>query len=127
MDEKELPDFLNLAAILQSAHSSRMQITLTQFKNLLYVLKEMGIGLKVKTHRGWSKEFLQIIGFITSTHDQTNKTFGGVVLSNLNETEGILINNISTITAFEVEKDCEEFLGNTEYVLQDNMKTMILE
>lgn len=106
-----------------------MEITLETFKRLLHALKNQDIGLKVKTHTGWTKEYLQIIGFIASVHDQESKTFGGIVLSNLAETEGVLINNISTITAFELQFPFEEYEANTIYTLRDNMslKAMIID
>jgi len=105
-----------------------MQITLNQFKTLLHSVKEEQIGVKVRTHTGWSSDYLNIIGFIASTRDKENKTFTGVVLSNLNETEGILINNISSITAFELERACEQYKGGIVYHLRDNisLKTLIL-
>lgn len=106
-----------------------MEISLIEFKTLLFVLKEKNIGLKVKTHTGWSTEFLHIIGFIASAREQEHKTFSGVVLSNMNETEGILINNISSISAFELEKACDPCTASTVYHLSDNMslKALILK
>ncbi|HYF67829.1 MAG TPA: hypothetical protein VD884_06830 [Ohtaekwangia sp.] len=104
-----------------------MQIMLSEFKALLHVLKENQIGLKVKTHTGWSTDYLQIIGFIASTSDQANKTFGGIVLSNMNETEGILINNISTINAFQLEQDYLNYQKDTIYHLTDmTLKALII-
>ncbi|HLT73602.1 MAG TPA: hypothetical protein VKZ68_00910 [Ohtaekwangia sp.] len=95
---------------------------------MLHSVKEEQIGVKVRTHTGWSSDYLNIIGFIASTRDKENKTFTGVVLSNLNETEGILINNISSITAFELERACEQYKGGIVYHLRDNisLKTLIL-
>jgi hypothetical protein len=105
-----------------------MDVTLENFKKLLSALKERNIGLKVRTHTGWSKDYLQIIGFIASMNDQKNKTFGGVVLSNLTETEGIMINNISTITAFELHDSIERFESKKVYVLKDNtLKALIID
>ncbi len=106
-----------------------MEISLETFKKLLHTLKNQDIGLKVRTHTGWSNDYLRIIGFISSVSDQENKTFGGVVLSNIAETEGILINNIATITAFELERSFEEFEALTIYSLRDNMsiKALIIE
>jgi hypothetical protein len=106
-----------------------MQISLNDFKAILQVLKEEDIGLKVKTHTGWSKDFLHIIGFIASTSDQSSKTFAGVVLSNMTETEGIMINNIAIIHAFEIERECQGFKASTIYHLSDNLslKAMILD
>jgi hypothetical protein len=103
-----------------------MDITLATFKNLLHTLKEKNISLKVRTHTGWSKDYLHIVGFISSMNDQNNKTFGGVVLSNDSETEGILINNITTITAFELGKGCEPFAGQVVYVVSDNLSLKII-
>lgn len=106
-----------------------MEISLETFKRLLHALKNQDISLKVKTHTGWTKDYLQIIGFIVSMSDQQNKTFGGIVLSNLAETEGVLINNISTITAFELEVSFEDYEANTVYTLRDNLslKAMIVD
>ncbi len=94
---------------------------------MLYSVKEEQIGLKVKTHTGWSSDYLNIIGFIASARDQENKTFAGVVLSNMSETEGILINNISSITAFELQRGCEDFKGGVVYQLKDTLKALILK
>jgi hypothetical protein len=96
-----------------------MEISLATFKKLLHSLKDQEIGLKVKTHNGWSNDYLQIIGFISSISEQETKTFGGVVLSNSTETEGVLINNISTITAFELEHRHQEYEAGQIYVLGD--------
>ncbi len=106
-----------------------MEISLTEFKTLLFALKEKNVGLKVRTHTGWSAEFLHIIGFIASTREQERKTFSGVVLSNMNETEGILINNISSISAFELQQACDPCIASTVYHLSDNMslKALILK
>jgi hypothetical protein len=106
-----------------------MEITLETFKKLLDALKNQEIGLKVKTHTGWTNGYLQIIGFIASVNDQEQKTFGGIVLSNMAETEGVLINNISTITAFELESTFEQFEANKVYTLRDNMslKALIID
>lgn len=106
-----------------------MEISLNEFKTLLFVLKEKNVGLKVKTHTGWSTEYLHIIGFIASAREQERKTFAGVVLSNMSETEGILINNISSISAFELEQNCEQCTASTVYHLRDNMslKALILK
>ena len=106
-----------------------MEISLETFKRLLHALKNQDVSLKVKTHTGWTKDYLQIIGFIASVSDQENKTFGGIVLSNSAETEGVLINNISTITAFELEAGFEEYEANQVYTLRDNMsiKAMIVD
>jgi hypothetical protein len=105
-----------------------MQISLSDFKAILKVLKEQNIALKVKTHSGWSNNFLQVIGFIASTHDQSSKTFAGVVLSNMSETEGIMINNISIISAFQVERECGTIKPEIIYQLNDNLsvKAMIV-
>ena len=105
-----------------------MYISLNDFKTILESVKQNNIGIKVKTHTGWSNDFLHIIGFITSVSDQQNKTFGGVVLSNMAETEGIMINNISTITAFELQQSCGTCEANTIYLLMDNksLKALIL-
>lgn len=105
-----------------------MQISLTNFKKLLHSLKDHNIALKVRTHTGWSRDYLHIIGFIVSTADQLNRTFGGIVLSNMGDTEGILINNISAITAFELDKTCEECSAHVIYNLEDNksLKALIL-
>jgi hypothetical protein len=97
------------------------EISLATFKSLLHSLKENSISIKVRTHKGWTGDFLLVIGFIASVHDQENKTFGGVVLSNINETEGILINNISTINAFELDHAIEQYQANTVYNLRDNL------
>lgn len=106
-----------------------MQISLNDFKAILHVLKQQNIALKVRTHSGWSNDFLNIIGFIASTHDKTSKTFAGIVLSNLSETEGVMINNISIITAFQIERECDGYRASTIYHLSDNMslKAMILD
>jgi hypothetical protein len=106
-----------------------MEITLATFKKLLDSLKNQDIGLKVQTHTGWTQDYLHIIGFIASVTDQKNKTFGGVVLSNMAETEGVMINNISTITAFELEVSFQEYEAGKIYVLRDNMslKALIIE
>ena len=106
-----------------------MEISLTEFKALLFVLKEKNVGLKVRTHTGWSAEFLHIIGFIASAREQERKTFSGVVLSNMTETEGILINNISSISAFELQHGCDPCSAGTVYRLSDNMslKALILK
>jgi hypothetical protein len=106
-----------------------MEITLATFKKLLHSLKDQDVGLKVKTHTGWSKDYLHIIGFIASVSDQKNKTFGGVVLSNMAETEGVMINNISTITAFELDVSCENYEARKVYTLRDNMslKALIID
>ena len=106
-----------------------MEISLTEFKSLLFELKEKDVGLKVRTHTGWSSEFLHIIGFIASAREQERKTFSGVVLSNMSETEGILINNISSISAFELKEACDPCTASTVYHLRDNMslKALILK
>ena len=106
-----------------------MEITLETFKKLLHSLKNQDIGLKVKTHTGWSKDYLHIIGFIASVNDQKQSTFNGIVLSNLSETEGILINNITTIAAFELDAACDGFDAHQEYVLHDtrSLKALIIE
>jgi hypothetical protein len=97
-----------------------MQISLTDFKRLLHSVKEEQIGLKVKTHTGWSSDYLHIIGFLASSKDKQNKTFTGLVLSNKNETEGILINNITSITAFQINKACDKLKSDTVYTLINN-------
>ena len=106
-----------------------MQISLNDFKAILQVLKQQNIALKVKTHSGWSNDFLNIIGFISSTHDQSSKTFAGIVLSNMSETEGVMINNISIITAFQIEQECGSYKASTVYHLSDNLslKAMIVD
>lgn len=106
-----------------------MEISLSTFKQLLHSLKEKEISLKVRTHTGWSNSYLFIIGFIASMSDQQNKTFGGVVLSNLNETEGIIINNISNITAFELDAPCDDIQAKMVYHLSDNrsLKPLIID
>jgi hypothetical protein len=96
-----------------------MHVSLRQFKTLLHAVKEQNIGLRVKTHTGWSKDFLHIIGFIASSRDQEQKTFAGIVLSNRSETEGVMINNISSISAFELEKPHGGFHSDTVYHLAD--------
>jgi hypothetical protein len=98
-----------------------MRITLTEFKKLLRDVKEQTLAIKVKTHTGWSKDFLHIVGFIAQTNEQSNNGFVGVVLSNEAETEGILINNVSTITAFELNEACGSCLSNTVYTLEDHV------
>lgn len=103
-----------------------MEISLNEFKALLFVLKEKNVGLKVKTHTGWSSEFLHIIGFIASSREQQSKTFSGVVLSNSSETEGLLINNISSIAAFELAHPCDNFDASKVYHLRDNMSLKAL-
>lgn len=97
-----------------------MQTSLSDFKTILQIVKEQNIALKIKTHTDWSSDYLQIIGFIASTSDKMNKTFGGIVLSNINETEGVIINNISTVTAFELEQDLGNYIAKTVYNLIDN-------
>jgi hypothetical protein len=57
-----------------------MLVSLDDFKAVLRVLKEKDIALKVKTHSGWSSDYLHIIGFIAAHAEQSSKTFGGVVL-----------------------------------------------
>lgn len=105
-----------------------MHITLSDFKNLLHSLKEENIGIKVKTHTGWTNDFLNIIGFIVSTIDQEKKTFGGVVLSNATETEGVMINNIASISSFELKTAYGPFEGNKVYDLHDvTLDAVILE
>jgi hypothetical protein len=104
-----------------------MYVTLNDFRGLLQLLKDENIGIKVKTHTGWSREYLNIIGFIVPTMDQDRKAIGGVVLSNLSETEGIMINNIASITAFDLQRDCHKYTAQTEYLLQDNIKALVLE
>jgi hypothetical protein len=106
-----------------------MEISLDSFKRLLHSLKTQDIGLKVQSHSGWSNDYLHIIGFIASVHDQKDKTFGGVVLSNLAETEGVMINNISTILAFEIEKHCDVYEPHIVYTLQGSasMKALIID
>ena len=104
-----------------------MFVTLSAFKQLLHTLKERNIGIKVKTSTGWSSDYLNIIGFIVSTTDQDRKNFGGVVLSNISETEGIMINNIASITSFELQQPCNHYDANTPYDLQDNLKALILQ
>jgi hypothetical protein len=42
------------------------------------------------------------------------------VLSNLAETEGVLINNISTISAFELAKTIDQYQAGKAYPLRDN-------
>jgi hypothetical protein len=103
-----------------------MDITPAAFKSLLQSLKEKDIALKVRTHTGWSKDYLHIVGFISTMNDQNSKTFGGVVLSNTSETEGILINNISTITAFELSNPCDGFEPRMVYVVSDNLSLKAL-
>jgi hypothetical protein len=103
-----------------------MQISLTHFKSLLHTVKAQQISLKVKTHTGWSSDFLHIIGFIASSKDQENRTFTGLVLSNSNETEGILINNISSITAFQLSTGCEEYKPDIIYLLADTQSEKAL-
>jgi hypothetical protein len=105
-----------------------MFITLDQFKKTLSFLKEKNIHLKVKTNAGWTNNYLHIIGFITSSEDQFHNDFKGIVLSNMNETEGILINNISTVCAFELEQACEDLNAKTVYKLDDQVffKALIL-
>ena len=98
-----------------------MYVTLSDFRNLLHTLKAQNIGIKVKTHTGWSNDYLNIIGFIVSTIDQEKKTFGGVVLSNLTETEGVMINNIASITSFQIESSCADYEADRVYILQDNL------
>jgi hypothetical protein len=104
-------------------------ISLATFKKLLHTLKEHHIGIKIRTHTGWTNDYLHIIGFIASVHDQENKTFGGVVLSNANETEGVLINNISTINGFELEASHEKYEAKRIYNLRDNpsLKSVALD
>jgi hypothetical protein len=104
-----------------------MYVTLNDFRGLLQLLKDENIGIKVKTHTGWSREYLNIIGFIVPTMDLDRKAIGGVVLSNLSETEGIMINNIASITAFDLQRDCHTYTAQTEYLLQDNIKALVLE
>ena len=106
-----------------------MEISLETFKKLLHALKDQDAGLKVKTHTGWTNDYLHIIGFIASMNDQKNKTFGGIVLSNMAETEGVLINNISTITAFELQAPFEHYEAGKVYTLRDNMslKALIID
>jgi hypothetical protein len=103
-----------------------MEISLATFKKLLHSLKDRGVPLKVKTHTGWSKEYLHIIGFISSIQEHDSKAFGGVVLSNLAETEGILINNIATILAFELDMACDDYEARKEYILSDNLSLQAL-
>lgn len=103
-----------------------MYVTLRDFRDLLQVLKDQKVGIKVKTHTGWSKEYLNIIGFIVPTVDQDKKTLGGVVLSNLSETEGIMVNNIASITSFELQQDCRAYTAATAYLLQDNIKDLVM-
>jgi hypothetical protein len=103
-----------------------MDITPATFKSLLQSLKENDIALKVRTHTGWSKDYLNIVGFISSMNDQNSKNFGGIVLSNTSETEGILINNISTITAFELSERCDPFDAHVVYVVTDNLSLKAL-
>jgi hypothetical protein len=103
-----------------------MHVTLSDFKSLLQLLKDENIGIKVKTHTGWSKEYLNIVGFIVSTMDQDKKAFGGLVLSNVSETEGIMINNIASITSFELQQDCHSYTAQTAYLLQGNIKAFVL-
>src|SRR5688572_28397077 len=98
-----------------------MYITLSDFRNLLHTLKEQNIGIKVKTHTGWSNDYLNIIGYIVSTIEQEKKTFGGVVLSNKTETEGVMINNIASITSFQIESNCSDYEADKVYILQDNL------
>jgi len=98
-----------------------MYITLSDFRNLLHTLKEQNIGIKVKTHSGWSNDYLEIIGFIVSTIDQEKKTFGGVVLSNSTETEGVMINNIASISSFQIKGNCANYEADKIYILQDSL------
>jgi hypothetical protein len=72
---------------------------------------------------------LHIIGFIAAHAEQSSKTFGGVVLSNLSETEGIMINNISTINAFELQHDIDGYRSSVVYHLTDNrsLKALIID
>lgn len=104
-----------------------MHVTLSDFRHLLQTLKDENVGIKVKTHTGWSNGYLNVIGFIVSTVEQDRKSFGGVVLSNISETEGILINNIASITSFELDRGCREYLPQTAYILQDNIKALIID
>jgi hypothetical protein len=97
-----------------------MEITLATFKKLLHSIKDRNIALKVRTHTGWSKDYLHIIGFIASVNDQKANTFGGIVLSNTAETEGVLINNISTISAFELAETIEHYQAGKVYFLRDH-------
>ena len=105
-----------------------MEITLHDFKVLLQSLKENDSGIRVLTHTGWSQDFLHIIGFIASTTDHQKRTFGGIVLSNMNESEGIMINNISAISAFELEQPWKHYQRGVVYHLKDNftLKALIL-
>jgi len=105
-----------------------MQVTLNHFKSLLKKCKEDKIALKVKTHTGWSKDYLFIIGFIASEQEMTNRTFAGVVLSNKAETEGILINNISSINAFVLQAPFNDLESHKEYNLDSlGFKAVILQ
>ncbi len=106
-----------------------MPITLTEFKAVLKILKERDLGLKVRTHSGWSNDYLHVIGFIASASEKDVQTFSGIVLSNMTETEGIMINNISSISAFQLEHDCSVYTANTVYHLSDNrsLKAIIID
>jgi hypothetical protein len=98
-----------------------MLVTIHNFKKILIYLKQQDIHLKVKTNAGWTQHYLHLIGFIGASEDHHSapaNSFRGIVLSNTNATEGILINNINTLTAFKLQKSWGEFQAETEYPLQ---------
>lgn len=105
-----------------------MEVTLQNFRTILVYLKENKRGLKVKTLQGWIDKYLQVIGFISASDDQINKNFSGVVLSDLQESEGMVINNISAITAFQLEAKWQEYKPNKIYTLTNNesLKALII-
>ena len=96
-----------------------MTVSIHDFKKTLANIKEKNIRLKVKTYFGWSEHYLQIIGFVAAASSNDTADFKGIVLSNINATEGILINNICSLIAFELETGCEGLQPNVVYTLKD--------
>jgi hypothetical protein len=99
-----------------------MTISIKDFKNILLELEENKIPLKVKTYSGWSADFLHIIGFIKPKElnpTTSSAHIHGVVLSNETETEGLLISNISTLSAFELKQPYNSLEGNLIYELSN--------